>query len=97
MAPPPRATEHIGHHIEPQTRVPEDQTCCPTVPSSLDVLPDGAALQPQASLLPQPQGISSLHLTSLSFSLLHIRVIGLMGFCLSQSLSLYLRNESEMK
>ena len=59
----------------------------------LDVLSDIAAPQPQASLLPQPQGISSLHLTSL----LHIRVIGLMGFSLSQSLSLYVKNESEMK
>ena len=65
----------------------------------LDVLPDSPSPQPQASLLLQPQGISYLHLTSLSFSLLHIRVIGfkLMGFSLSQSLSLYLKNESEMK
>ena len=58
----------------------------------LDALPDGATPQPQASLLPQPQGISSLHLTSL----LHLRVFGfgLMGFSQSQSLSLYLKNES---
>ena len=55
----------------------------------LDVLLDSAAPQPQASLLPQPQGISSLHLTSL----LHIRVIGLMGFSLSESLSLSLCEE----
>ena len=59
----------------------------------LDVLSDIAAPQPQASLLPQPQGISSLHLTSLSLSLLHIRVIGLMGFSLSESLSLSLCEE----
>ena len=61
------------------------------------MLPDDAAPQPQASLLPQPQGILSLHLTSLSFSLLHIHAIGLMGLSLSQFLSLYLKNESEMK
>ena len=62
----------------------------------LNVLPYDAAPQPQASLLPQPQDISSLYLTSFSFSLLHVRVIGfvLMGFSQSQSLSLYLKNES---
>ena len=61
--------------------------------SRLDVLPDSPSPQPQASLLLQPQGISSLHLTFLSFSLLHIRVIGLIGFSLSQSLSLSLSEE----
>ena len=62
-------------------------------------VPDSTTPQPQASLLSQSQGISSLHLTSLSFSLLQIWVIGfgLMGFSLSRSLSLYLKNESEMK
>ena len=62
------------------------------------MLPDDAAPQPQASLLPQPQGISFLHLTSLSFSPLHIQVIRLMSFThqvneflSSQSLSLSLR------
>ena len=67
--------------------------------SSLRRVADSTTPQPQASLLSQPQGISSLHLTSLSFSLLQIWVIGfgLMGFSLSQSLSLYLKNESAMK
>ena len=67
--------------------------------SSPQRVADSTTPQPQASLLSQPQGISSLHLTSLSFSLLQIWVIGfgLMGFSLSQSLSLYLKNKSEMK
>ena len=86
--------------IGPQTQALEWQNTLDrrSVFPRLDVLPDGAAPQPQASLLPQPQGISSLYLTSLSFSLLHIRVIGfgLMGFSLFQSLSLYLKNKSEM-
>ena len=85
--PLPRATANRAHchitlglklnlqpleHIESEIGLPR-----------LDVLSDRVAPQPQASLLPQPQGISSLHLSSLSFSLLHIGVIGLMGFSLS--------------
>ena len=53
---------------------------------NLDVLPDGAA--PQASLL--PQGISSLHFNSLSFSLLHLWVNGFVVVWDSLSLSLFI-------
>ena len=59
----------------------------------LNVLPDDTTPQSQAFLLPQLQSISSLHLTFLSFSLLHVRVIGLIGFSLSQSLFLSLSEE----
>ena len=50
----------------------------------LDVLPSARQHRPSASglptlVLPQSQGISSLYLTSLSFSLLHIWVIGYLG------------------
>ena len=89
----------IGHHIGPQTRALEPEHIghrrlkIGPIKSEislprLDVLPDGAVPQPQASLLPQSQGISSLHLTSL----LHIQVIAywvngfLSTLCLSHTL-----------
>ena len=58
------------------------------------MLLDGVAPQPQASLLPQPQGTLNF---SLFFSLTYTSywVFGLMGFSQSHSLSLYLKNESE--
>ena len=99
--PSPRATANRAHrHITSGLKLklqPPEHIGSEIGLPCLDVLPDGGASQPQASLLPQPHGISYLHLTSLSFSLLHIWVIGLMGFFLSQFLSLYLKNESEMK
>ena len=96
MAPLSQAIEHIDHHIKPQTRALEDQntsgignwrsvflgsTCCPTIP-------------PFSLKTPYTLNLKVFHLyTFLSFSLLHIRVIGLIGFSLSQSLSLSLSEE----
>ena len=95
-----QSTSVIGHHIVPQTRAlkPEhiEHRASKIGLPRLDVLPDSAAPQPQASLLPQPQGISSFSL----FSLLHIRVNRLMGMGfslrLSVPLSLYLKTESNL-
>ena len=50
------ATEHIDYHIRPQTGALElEHIVHQRSETSLDVLLDGAAPQPQASLLPQPQ------------------------------------------
>ena len=78
--------------LEPQ---PPEHICLEISLPRLDMLPDSTAPQPQASLLLQPQGTLNF---SLFFSLTYTGywVFGLMGFSQSRSLSLYLKNESEM-